>query len=681
MPIPNELGGAKMKKNFLFIFLGVFMIFIFTTKEGYASGYDYKNGDFVNINGYIFRVIDAEKNYLILSDVLENRAFDFEKNTNNDYNPLRETNVGYYLNTVFLNNLSVFGDYIQEVTWMGKNNVNAKIGMISEKEVGIYPRNLFERSSSYFWTITPNGTSWVKVVRYDGTIGNEVSTRETIGVRPTLFLTNGLYIIDGDGTITSPYILSNSYEYLSEISNLSLISSTSSEISLVWENPKSDRFSHVEIYQDGTLKEANFKAEIYTFNNLVADKEYQFTFVVVDDKGMKTNGKSIKISTKDVPATTEVINLKATAKHNRVNLSWENPKNAFFNHVIIYRKKIEEKTVVKKVNEFLLGSPVYAESSENMEPLFETNGTYFNDLSVKPSTTYDYKVTTMNIGDVESEGVMIRTTTEAEPPPQIEGIGSEKDENGDFLYTWTSPTTGQVKVLIDGKEFKTVNASLKQILIPAADMKYDIFNNPKVQLVPISEDGKEGVPSVPKPGSGTGDGIEVAELPFSVKDVIESGVLLLKLVAAFVLAALAFIFARKIMIMILKAFGYEVPIKKRKVEVRKTTRRSNERQRKRRTENKSELTRTKKTEVEKKERISRKEERQSSYVDRTEEKKVEEMLNKRKKRMQQESNYKSYTARKKLGKTERQPRESREPRKRTERAVREERIPRQRRGV
>ncbi|WP_409971520.1 hypothetical protein [Bacillus sp. Bva_UNVM-123] len=274
---------------------------------------------------------------------------------------------------------------------------------------------------------------------------------------------------------------------------------------------------------------------------------------------METNGISIEVSTDAIPLIPEVLNLKATTKHDRINLSWSNPQSEFFNHIRIYRRLDETHTATIKenlINELLKSKTAFASDTvTDFDPMFETNGTYWNDLTVQAATTYSYKLTTVNIADAESDGIIVQATTLEEPKTSIEGGGYEKKENGDFLYTWTSPTTGKVKVLIDGKEYKTVQASLKQILIPAADMKYDIFNNPRVSLVAISEDGKEGTPTAPKPGQsgGTGGETGTVKIPFDVNELVQTGFGLLKIVGPFVLLGLSFLLVKPIRNVIRKA--------------------------------------------------------------------------------------------------------------------------------
>jgi len=320
-----------------------------------------------------------------------------------------------------------------------------------------------------------------------------------------------------------------------DISKLTL-TNKENEILLKWEFEHSlDRVVGFNIYRDGELlKTLNPNDITYIDAGLSAGKTYVYTVKTLYKDGTETIGESRTGKTLEI--LKEVSAVDAKTYHNRVNLSWKLPQQDGLSHINIYRDEIIKETALETL---FIGSRAYAATK-----IFETNGTYFNDLTVKADTQYEYKLTTQLQDGRESEGVLAKVVTPPSPLPEIVGDGYEKDENGDYLYKWTSPTTGKVKVLIDGKEYKIVEASLKQILIPAADLKYDMFNHPKVSLVAISEDGKEGTPTVPKPGQGGGTG--TIKIPFDVKELLESGFGLLKIVGPFVLLGLSFLLVNPI---------------------------------------------------------------------------------------------------------------------------------------
>lgn len=530
-----------MKKNLTILFAALAVVLILPMAAS-ASNYGFEHGDYVELNGYRFVVLDADKDFLFADFYLENRQFD--PNDNNLFNPKNNRNVAYYLNNTFLNNLKGIADFTKNHNWYinNKTSVEAKIALLHSNEWN-KNKSLLGIPITEFWLLDYGRLKYF--VDRNGNLASALP-KNYKAIRPTLYLEPGLYK-SGSGSSIDPYILwTDEPVVLSDIKDLALIKTTPTEITLNWKNPKESNFSHLNLYQDGILKESRYKEQTYTFKNLVPSQQYTFTIKAVNVDGAETQGISIVVSTDDVPLLPEVQNLSAVPKHDRVNLSWSNPKNEFFNHVKIYRRVDNQTEETSFLNIF---QPIkaYAES-DDFDPMFETNGTYWNDLTVQPETTYSYKLSTVNIADVESEGTVVQVTTKEEPAPEIGGGGYTETENGDFLYTWTQPTTGKVKVLIDGEEYQTVDAADKQILIPKDKMKYDLLNNPKVSLLPISESGKEG--EATKPPSSDGVSFGGAKLPFSVKDMVTVGMVLFGLVAGFILLGLAFRFVPKFIQMI-----------------------------------------------------------------------------------------------------------------------------------
>jgi len=90
-------------------------------------------------------------------------------------------------------------------------------------------------------------------------------------------------------------------------------------------------------------------------------------------------------------------------------------------------------------------------------------------------------------------------------------------------------------------------------------MKFDLIGLPDVQLIPIDEDGNEGVPSKPG-GSGTGGGIgdvvggEAIGKIINPENLLVVVMALLLLIGGFILLALAFELVPKFVKMIRNAF-------------------------------------------------------------------------------------------------------------------------------
>jgi hypothetical protein len=284
-----------------------------------------------------------------------------------------------------------------------------------------------------------------------------------------------------------------------------------------------------------------------TINNLTNGVTYYFAVTAVDTSGNESE-RSPSVSVTLIPPPEEVTDLEADTEYDRVKLSWTRPESEFFSHVNIYRKVVEDESFFDR----LFGvTAVSAETtSDGYTPMFETNGTYWTDLTVEPETTYSYRVTSENIEGRESDGVTIEATTPSEPIPTMEGVEVEQDEHGDYVFSWTSPTTGQIRVLVGGTEYQTVDASLGQITIPANDMRLNAFGEPDVELVPIGRFGT------------VGDSVDVGDpsfdLPFNATDLLETGMGLLFVIGPFLLLALSFLVVPRLRVIIIET------VKKRK---------------------------------------------------------------------------------------------------------------------
>lgn len=126
----------------------------------------------------------------------------------------------------------------------------------------------------------------------------------------------------------------------------------------------------------------------------------------------------------------------------------------------------------------------------------------------------------------------------------------EKLPNGDYLFKWEEPTKGKVKILVGGKEFAVVAASDKQILIKKADLKYDVFGNPDVKLIPISESGLEGEPINPNNPDGGFGGIggidDTFKNLFTPNTLLKVSFALLALVGGILLLRMSFMVVPKL---------------------------------------------------------------------------------------------------------------------------------------
>jgi hypothetical protein len=323
---------------------------------------------------------------------------------------------------------------------------------------------------------------------------------------------------------------------------------TFNSISLSWTNPTDQDFAKVNVYEDGVYKKSVTATEGASafFSNLDPDTIYSFKVTSVDFTGNESSGAVIEVKTLPLPEVKKIQNLSATTKFDRVKLSWTLPESEHFHHVNIYRKVVEEKSFFQSL--FSLGEITVsaADTEDGYKPMFETNGTYWTDLTVEPETKYEYKLTSENVDGRESEeGVVVQVSTPEEPKPVLKDAEFQAATNGDYVIKWAEPTTGNIKIKVGGKDYKTVSANLKTYTIPKTDLAYTTVGDPDVTIQPVTERGTEGdAVSSPK-----------MNLPFSAKDLVESGNGLLWLVGPFILLALAFLLVPKFRNLILAAFN------------------------------------------------------------------------------------------------------------------------------
>ncbi|PAF20066.1 hypothetical protein CHH49_18135 [Terribacillus saccharophilus] len=298
-------------------------------------------------------------------------------------------------------------------------------------------------------------------------------------------------------------------------------------------------YSHYKVYRDGVLLSDNETKDTFSDEGLTPETTYKYKFVPVSEYGIEGNPAEIEVTTKKL-VIEEVENLRASTDWDRVDLSWKLPESRYFDHVNIYRRtQGEEKTA------FNLLVPMVVEAESEYEPLFETNGTYFNDLSVEPATKYEYKVTSEYQGK-ESDGLTVEAMTKGEPKPVMKGEDFSGEEGEPFTITWDEPTEGKVIVSVGGKEIGRAAAGDGSYTIPADQMEYDAFGNPRVSIQPVTDRGTMG-DKVAAPTQFEKD----LDLPFTVPDLIETGTGLLKMIGPFVLVGLAFLLV-KLLIKLIK---------------------------------------------------------------------------------------------------------------------------------
>lgn len=340
---------------------------------------------------------------------------------------------------------------------------------------------------------------------------------------------------DGEVTTTTDVNVNYVDKPPGNVANLTAAVKDANSVVLNFTMPVDADFSHLEIYRDGKLIADNYKTTNYTDANLERGKTYTYKIISVDVAGNKSDGATI--SQKIDAAKKEVTTLRATTTDDNVSLTWSNSET--YDHITIYRK--ENKTV------FSLFSNDYTQ-------LAQVNANKYDDKSVAADTAYIYKVTMTKSGR-ESDGVTVSAKTQKQ---KITGGGvnpiDPTNPKTDYEVTWTKPTTGKIKIVVGGKDYKTVDAALLKATIKNADMKFDFFGNPDVQLIPVDSNGNQNGDPVKPPINGGNGGNTGGMLPppgalknvIDVEEMLKIAMPLLGLVAGFVLLNLAFRFVPKI---------------------------------------------------------------------------------------------------------------------------------------
>ena len=89
-------------------------------------------------------------------------------------------------------------------TAITSNVAEAKVGLL---RFGELMSGQFERygNNTYYWTLTPYSSSYVRYVRYNGIGSNPSPSSASYGVRPSVNLKSNVQITSGTGTKSDPF--------------------------------------------------------------------------------------------------------------------------------------------------------------------------------------------------------------------------------------------------------------------------------------------------------------------------------------------------------------------------------------------------------------------------------------------------------------------------------------------
>ncbi|MGG5253529.1 hypothetical protein ACQYAD_08540 [Neobacillus sp. SM06] len=395
-------------------------------------------------------------------------------------------------------------------------------------------------------------SSWIKMIIYksDGsTVSVDVDQSGVITNIPAVSNVVSIRFFNMQAKITKVYdanAYASNYKSYDEATNLSA-TMTYHSADLAWSIPDNPNLIGFKIYRDDKLIKTLDTIENYYLDDGLSDlTSYKYKVTALYDDGTETAGIENTFTTLEDPVVKKVLDAKAEAvSYKQINLSWTLPRQNDFHHVNIYRS---DKPKAKGFFSSLLAGTIVKAATEPTK-IFETNGTYFNDLTVKPDTSYEYTLTTQTVDGRVSDGTMVSADTPAEPTPVLKTDGNYTlDSSGNYVFKWTEPTTGTVKVLVDGVEYKSVNASLGKVVIPKSDMKTNIWGEPNVSMIPVGEFGTEG-----KEVTMGSTLFKSLKLPFQSNDLVTTIFGVLGLVAPIILLTLAIYYFKPIKRVIVNA--------------------------------------------------------------------------------------------------------------------------------
>ena len=84
------------------------------------------------------------------------------------------------------------------------NVTQARVGLLRYGELMAGQFDRYGNNTDY-WTLTPYSSSDVRYVRYNGNANGISPSSYSIGARPSLNLKSNVQIVNGDGTLNSPF--------------------------------------------------------------------------------------------------------------------------------------------------------------------------------------------------------------------------------------------------------------------------------------------------------------------------------------------------------------------------------------------------------------------------------------------------------------------------------------------
>ena len=144
-------------------------------------------------------------------------------------------------------------------------------------------------------------------------------------------------------------------------------------------------------------------ATTYTDDTVAASTTYTYRIKAINEHGVSERSRWFHIDTPSAPAPAKPTGLSATATHDQVVLTWDDPGDASITGYVILRRVRE--------------NDVGGEFSE-LAPNTGTAGTTYTDDTVAASTTYTYRIKAINEYGVSERSRWFHIDTLAAPTPE-----------------------------------------------------------------------------------------------------------------------------------------------------------------------------------------------------------------------------------------------------------------------
>ncbi len=195
------------------------------------------------------------------------------------------------------------------------------------------------------------------------------------------------------------------------------------QLTISWTDPADEDFDHVIITGDGIAEQnVNKGIQSVTITGLTNGNEYEITLRTADAAGNVSDGVAVSGTPKadEVPDTTapaEVTGATVATGDGQLTITWADPTDVDFDHVIVTGAAITMQNVAKGVQRAVI-------------------------TGLENGIAYEITLKTVDQAGNESEGVSISGTPTADPditaPGEVEGA-SVSVGDGQLTITWTDP--------------------------------------------------------------------------------------------------------------------------------------------------------------------------------------------------------------------------------------------------